>query len=84
METQTQTDLWTQLGKEKEGGTDWESSIETHTLPYAKWIASGKLLYDSESLSQCSVTAWGAGMGWEVGERLKKEGTRVLPMADSC
>ena len=26
-----------------EGGTNGESSIEIHTLPYGKWIASGKV-----------------------------------------
>ena len=32
---------------EGEGGMIWENSIETYTLPYAKQIASGSLLYDA-------------------------------------
>ena len=40
---------------EGEGGTNWERSIETYTLPYVKKIASGNLLYDIRSSTQCSV-----------------------------
>ena len=35
-----------------EGGMTWESSIETYTLPYIKYIASGNLLYDAENSKQ--------------------------------
>ena len=31
---------------ELRGGTDLETNMETHTLPYVKQIASGNLLYD--------------------------------------
>ena len=34
---------------EGEGGTNWEGSIEIITLPCVKLIASGKLLYNTES-----------------------------------
>ena len=37
--------LWTQW-VELRGGTDLETNMETHTLPYVKQIASGNLLYD--------------------------------------
>ena len=48
---------------EGEGGTNWESSTETYTLPYVKQIAIGYLLCDKGSSTQCSVTTWGRG-GW--------------------
>ena len=32
---------------EGEGGTNWENSIDIYTLPYTKWIGSGKLLCNS-------------------------------------
>ena len=34
-------------------------------------------MYDAGSSTQCSVTTWRGGMGWEVGGRFKKEGTYV-------
>ena len=42
-------------------------------------MASGKLPYDSGSSVWCSVTTWKGRMGWEVGERFKKERTYVYP-----
>ena len=33
--------------EEGEGGMNWESSIETYTLLYAKQIAGGNFLYDT-------------------------------------
>ena len=44
--------------------------METYKLPYAKWIASGDLLYDS-------VTTWWGGVGWEVGGKYSREGAYV-------
>ena len=41
--------------REKEGGTNGESSMETYTLPHVKYIASG-MLCDSENSTLCSVT----------------------------
>ena len=35
--------------REREGGTNGESSMETYTLPHVTQIASGNLLYDSGS-----------------------------------
>ena len=32
-----------------------ESNVDIYTLPYVKQIASGKLLYSTESSTQCSV-----------------------------
>ena len=34
---------------------NWETGIDTYTLSYVKWIASGKLLYSTGSSVQCSV-----------------------------
>ena len=42
---------------EGEGGANRESSMETCTLPYVKQIASGNFLCDTESSTQCSLTA---------------------------
>ena len=46
-----------------------ESITETHTLPYVKEIASGKLPYHTGSSTQSSVTTAGVGWGgqWEGG-----------------
>ena len=44
---------------------------------YVKQIASGSLLSDSGNSNRGSVTTWRGGMGWEVGERLKREGTYI-------
>ena len=60
---------------EGEGGTNWESSIEIYILPYVKLIASGKLLYNTGSSSQCSMTTYRSGMGWGVRRMFKREGT---------
>jgi len=56
---------------EGEGGTDWESSTETYTLPYVKQTASGKLYKHRElnlvlwdNLEGCD----GVGGGWEAQE----------------
>ena len=60
---------------EGEGGTNWESSMETYTLPEVKQIASGSLLYDegSSNLVLCdNLDGWDA-----VGERFKRDGTYV-------
>ena len=40
-----------------EGGMDWESSIDIHTLPCVKQIANEKLLYNTGSSTWCSETA---------------------------
>ena len=54
------------------------SSTEPYTLPYVKQIARGKLLYKTESSTQCSVTT-------EKGEREAQQGGNVcILMADSC
>ena len=45
-----------------EGEANWESSMETYTLPYVKQIASGKLLYD---VGTQAGTLWQLrGVGW--------------------
>ena len=39
-----------------EGGMNKDRSMETHTLPYIKQIASGNLLYASENSNWRSAT----------------------------
>ena len=41
--------------REGEGGMCSEIRFDINTLPYIKWIASGKLLYSVESSVRCSV-----------------------------
>ena len=59
------------------GGTNGESSIETHTLPYIKQIASGNLLSDtgSSNLVLCdNLDGWdGVGAEKEVQEKGTKK-----------
>ena len=38
--------------REEEGGTNWESRIETNVLPYVKQKATGKLVQDKRSPNQ--------------------------------
>ena len=64
---------------EEEGGTNWENSMETCTLPHVKEVASANVVRDTGSSSQGSVTTWGRGMGREMGGRFKSEGTCVYP-----
>ena len=64
METQTQTRLVDTVG---------EGEVETYTLPCVKWMASGKSLCDSGSLSPVLCDSlWGRvgwGVRWERGSR---------------
>ena len=46
----------TDTEREREGGTNGESTTETYTLPYVKWIAGRNLLYDSGNSNQGSAT----------------------------
>ena len=41
---------------EGEGGMNGERSLETYTLPYVKQTASGHVLSDTGSSTQCFVT----------------------------
>ena len=41
---------------EGEAGASWESSIEIYTLPYVEQIANEKLLSNTGSSTQCSMT----------------------------
>ena len=69
---------------EGEGGTNSESSIETHTSPYATETAGGNLLCDTGSPNQVLC---GHAVGWEgMGSgREAQEGWGVcMPTADSC
>ena len=57
-----------------------ENSIATYTLPYVKQPASGSVMCDTGTQSQCSVTTWREGWGGRVQEG---EDT-YIPVADSC
>ena len=60
---------------EAEGGMNVESSMETYRLPCIKYIASGNLLCDRVGSTQCSVSTYRGGMGWDgVGWGRKQEG----------
>ena len=56
---------------------NWETGTDIYALPCEKQIASGKLLYNTESSAPCSVVTYRCGMGVEVGQRSKREGTDV-------
>ena len=68
---------------EGEGGTNRESSVETYTLPFVKYISGGNLLNDvgnSDPLLCDNLEGWdGVGGGREV----QKGGDICIPMADS-
>ena len=60
---------------EEEGGTIGESSMETYTLHYIKYIGSGSLLYNSLNSNQGScnnLEGVGKGGRWE-GDSRKRE-----------
>ena len=62
-----------ETAREGEGGTNGESSIETYTLPYVEYIASGNLLYNAGNSNPVlcdNQEGWdGMGGGREVHER---------------
>ena len=65
-------DMWTWWGEgEVEGGMNWGSKIDIHTLPCVKQIASVKLLYSMGSSVWDSVMSSGIGGG---GVRAAQEG----------
>ena len=70
-------------GGEGKGGTDGESSMETYTLPYVKYIASVNFLYDSRNSNWGSMTAWGE-RGVRGGKEVQEGGDLCIPTADSC
>ena len=51
---------------EGEGEMNWESSMETYTLPYGKQTASGKLAYNTRELNSVLCDNL---VGWEGGSR---------------
>ena len=59
---QTENRLVATVGKE-EGGTKWENSIKTYTLPYVKYRASGNLLYDAGRSNPVLCDNLEGGMG---------------------
>ena len=66
--------------QEGESGMDWETSIETYTLPYGKLDSQWKFPVQCKELK--SGALWQlAGLGG--GKEVKREGTYV-PKADAC
>ena len=68
---------------EGEGGTNSENSTQTYTLPYVKQIASGNVLCDTGSSTQCCDNL----EGWDAvadGRWVQKGGDIFLPVGDSC
>ena len=70
---------------EGEGGIIWENSNETYTLPCAKQIASGSLLYDAGNpklMLWDNLEEWdgAGGGGGGRGVWLEREGTCVYLM----
>ena len=59
-------DTWTQRDGEDE--MNWESSVDVHTLPRVKEIASGKLLYSTGSSAQCCVMTLLGGIRGQIDE----------------
>ena len=57
---------------EGEGGTSWESSLDTHALPCVKWIADGKRL---TTQGAWPGAPWQPRGGWGAGKEAKREGT---------
>ena len=60
---------------EAEGGANWESSIDTYSLPYVKYIANEKFYKQGAQLG----TQWqprGVGLGGG-GREFKRKGTYV-------
>ena len=51
--------------------------METYTLPYVKYIASGNLLYDARSSDQALCDNLEGWDGVGVGGKFKREGTHV-------
>ena len=69
---------------EGEDGMNWESSMETFTLPYVKYVASGNLLSDTGSSSPVlcdDLERWDEVGG---GREVKEGGDTCIPTADSC
>ena len=60
----------------REGGINWEGSVDIYTLPCVKHTASGKLLHSTRSSAQCSVMTLRGGIGGRGGKH-KREGISV-------
>ena len=69
---------------EGEGGTIWETSIETCILPYIKQITSSSSMHKARHTNLVlwdNPERWGAGGG---GAEDSGSGDTCTPMADSC
>ena len=58
---------------EGEDGTNCEINIEKYTLPRIKYIASGKLLYNTGSSTWCYMMTLRGGTGGRVVGTFKRE-----------
>ena len=66
--------------EEGEGGTIWDNSIETYTLPYVKQTASGSLMCDPGNPEPVLCNNLEGRVGREVEAGLKREGTYIYLM----
>ena len=68
---------------EGEGGKNWESSMETYTLPYVKQIANGNCYATQRAQPSALWQGRGVGWGgrWEGGSRGR---AHSIPVTDSC
>ena len=64
-----------------ESGTNWESSINTDTVPCVKQTAGGKTLSGAGSSARCSVMPSTGRHGWEVQGR---GDIRILTAGSRC
>ena len=69
---------------EGESGTNGGSSVETCTLPYVKWIASGNLLYSAGSSNPVLCDNLEMLHGVRGGRKVQVGGAVCIPTADSC
>ena len=68
---------------EGEGGMIWENSIETHILPYVKYIASPGLMHETGHSGPGHWATLRNGMEREVGGGFWM-GIMCTPVVDSC
>ena len=54
----------------REGGINWETGTDIHTLLCIQWMAGDSLLYSMGSSARCSVVTW-------MGRKFKREGICV-------
>ena len=68
---------------EREGGTNWKSSIETYALPYVKLNSQWKFAVRLRELKKGFCIKPEGWDGERDGKELQEEGIMDVPMADS-